>query len=150
MNKKETFMNFLESIQSKQNSKIINTVKKGFYISQNNNSSPKQSLTEATDYVTVGSSPHDEDCAQVGDPDYRSKCKAELHEFKRQLIEEFGEPPAGATLKIKAFPHDFGTYHELVVVFNDDIDEAVDYAFDLEDHGITSWDETAKKNLGIL
>ncbi len=60
--------------------------------------------------------------AQVGDPDYFSKAKIEL----RILLEYFQANypvPAEFTTRvyysIKAFNHDFGTYHEIVVIFDD-------------------------------
>lgn len=143
MTKKEIFVAFLESMKTTENSKLIETLKQGFNICH------EGAMMEGIDYVVIGSSPYDEDCAQVGTPDYSSKCKLELNEFRRQLIEKFGEPPFGARLRIKSFPHDFGTYHELVVEYNDNNEEAEDYAFKLEDHGIDTWDAEAKKNLGL-
>jgi len=70
------------------------------------------------DYLVVGSNGF----AQVGDPDYFTKAKIEL----RILLEYFqanypvpDEFAPKAYYHIKAFNHDFGTYHEIAVIFDD-------------------------------
>jgi hypothetical protein len=131
------FLTFLESLKNNDNNILIESVKKGF----------KTTLLEGRDHLYIGSAPYDEDCAQLGTNDYKKRCKLELTEFKRQLIDKFGPPPAGVELKVKGQPHDFGTYYELVVVFDDENETASDYAFDLEDHGIETWDEEAKEKI---
>ena len=95
------------------------------------------------DYVCIGSSPAYEDCAQVGSDDYFEKSRIELRAFRNQLIRVFGEPPYGAELRIKAFPHDFGTYHEVVCYFDDSEPESVEYAFRVENHAPENWDTEA-------
>jgi hypothetical protein len=99
------------------------------------------------DFLTIGSSPLDESCSQVGSPDYpeqsRKECRAFLHQLKRQ----FGEPPIGASLVIKSFPHDFGEYREVCVSFEDSLEEAVNYTFKLEGETPANWDEGAKQEL---
>jgi hypothetical protein len=60
-------------------------------------------------YVTLGPVPTHEPCSQVGTPDYDGP--AECARFKKQLEELF---PA-QEFAVKAFSHDFGTYHEVVV-----------------------------------
>lgn len=92
------------------------------------------------DYLTLGSTPTAEPCAQVGQPDYMERTLQEGKRFIRQLIKQFGEPPEGASLRLKGFPHDFGTYHEVVVWYDDDYPKAVDYAFLLEAETPEYWD----------
>lgn len=69
-------------------------------------------------YLVLGSNGF----AQVGDPDYFAKNKIEL----RILLDFFKENHPipepfinMAYYSIKAFPHDFGTYHEIVLIYND-------------------------------
>jgi len=70
------------------------------------------------DYLVVGSNGF----AQVGYPDYFTKAKIELqilHEFLQANYPIPDEFASKAYYYIKAFNHDFGTYHEVVVIFDD-------------------------------
>ena len=101
------------------------------------------------DYLTLGATPSGEDCAQVGTNGYATKARKECTAYKNQLERQFGSPPLGAYLSIKGFPHDFGTYHEVVVRYDENDKEAVEYAFKLEGDSPANWDDEAKKELGI-
>lgn len=71
------------------------------------------------DYLVVGSNGF----AQVGDPDYFTKAKIELRILLEFLQTNYPVPDEFAPkayYHIKAFNHDFGTYHELVVIYDDD------------------------------
>lgn len=100
-----------------------------------------------TDVLEIGCTPHEEDCAQVGSPDYRARARAECNAYRNQLIRLFGKPPEGAELIIKSNPHDFGTYYEVAVRFEEDNEKATDYAFDMENNSPAHWDEEAKAEL---
>lgn len=100
-----------------------------------------------TDYLNIGGSPTDEHCAQVGQPDYYEKGRAECVAFKHQLVRAFGEEPDGAHLAVKSFPHDFGNYLEVICYFDDDNEKAREYAFRLEGNTPALWDEEAKAEL---
>ena len=65
------------------------------------------------DYFSIGPTPSAEDCAQVGQPDYRRKALAECQRFIELIRKTLGPEPEGAELAIKSFPHDFGTYYEV-------------------------------------
>ena len=70
------------------------------------------------DYLVVGSNGF----AQVGDPDYFTKVKIELRILLEFLQTNYPVPDeftSKANYYIKAFNHDFGTYHEVVVIFDD-------------------------------
>jgi hypothetical protein len=83
-------------------------------------------------YISIGSTPHDEPpCAQIGDPDYDQKARAECKRFLEQIGRHYPEP-AGGYLKIKGFSHDFGKYYEVVAVFNDCDEEATLWALSIE------------------
>ncbi len=101
------------------------------------------------DYLNIGPSPASEDCAQLGKPDFYEQAKKECQAFKAQLIRAFGEPPQGARIASKAFQHDFGTYYEVVCYYQEDLEEAVDYAFKLENEMPEVWDEQAKEVLAV-
>lgn len=98
------------------------------------------------DYISIGSTPCDEACAQVGQPDYRRRALAECHRFIALLRKTFGPEPEGAELRVKAFPHDFGTYYEVVCHYDTDIPASVDYALHCEAQMPVTWgEETAEQ-----
>ena len=99
------------------------------------------------DEMTIGSSPINEDCAQVGSKDYATRAKKECKVYLNQLIRTHGAPPTGAFLAIKGFGHDFGTYYEVVVIYDEEIEKAVDYAFLLEGNAPENWDNISLQEL---
>lgn len=99
------------------------------------------------DYLSIGCSPADEECAQVGTENYWVRSGRECHAFLHQLTRIFGLAPAGAYLSVKTFPHDFGEYREVVCYFDTDVEESQEYAFRLESEAPAKWDEEARKEL---
>jgi len=95
------------------------------------------------DYVVIGPAPADEDCAQVGEDNYEAQARRECKLFITLLRETFGEEPSGAYLSIKGFPHDFGTYYEVVCYFNHRVRESIEYALRCEREAPTTWGEEA-------
>lgn len=98
-------------------------------------------------YLTIGSSPAGESCAQVGSPDYNRRMRAETRAFINQLTRLFGAPPGNADFRVKSSPHDFGTYYEVVVAYDDDAPEEVKFAFHVENNTPEAWDDEALKEL---
>lgn len=93
------------------------------------------------DYITLGPAPCNEDCVQVSSKnDYWEDMLKECKRF-RQAIEGKFPPPDGAHITVKRFPHDFGTYAEVAVVYDDEYPDAVDYAFMLESKTPATWRE---------
>lgn len=92
-------------------------------------------------YLELGGTPSDEDCAQVGQDDYREKALAECRRYKAQLERQFPNPPEGCSFGIKSFPHDFGSYHEVVIYFNDGNDEQIDFAYKVENEAPGNWQD---------
>jgi len=93
------------------------------------------------DYIIIGSAPIDEPCVQVGDPNYREKAIDECKRFITLIRKTLGNEPRGAYLKIMSFEHDFGHYHEVVCMFDDDKKEAVEYAYNCEANAPLTWNE---------
>jgi hypothetical protein len=100
------------------------------------------------DYITIGSTPADEDCAQLGSDNYRERMRKESAAFIAQILREFGLEPEGARLAVKGFPHDFGTYHEVVCYYDDSLPASVEYAFKVESPS-ANWDAQARAELGL-
>ena len=91
-------------------------------------------LFSRTDYVTVGPTPSGENCVQVGEEDYEQRSRVETRAYINQLRRQFPNVPEGAKFAIKSFPHDFGTYSEVVVKYLEDNEEAVNFAFEVENN----------------
>jgi len=92
------------------------------------------------DYINIGATPAEEDCAQVGSPDYSSRARVECQRFIELIRKTLGPEPEGARLATKSFPHDFGGYFEGVCYFDDQDEEARKYAFRSEREAPTRWD----------
>ena len=92
------------------------------------------------EYLPLGSTPTGESCAQIGSRDYAKRARRECQQYIDQLIRQFGEPPAGVNFMTKTFPHDFGSYYEVVIWYTvgDPIQES--YAFSVEGSLPESWD----------
>ena len=95
------------------------------------------------DYISIGATPADEECAQVGTPDYAhaQKSREEGKRFIELIRKKLGEEPEGASLAIKSFPHDFGTYHEVVCYYDDNNEQAVEYAYKCESDAPLTWED---------
>jgi len=93
------------------------------------------------DYITLGPTPAGENCAQVGDPDYNQKSKQECRRYIQLLINKFGDPPLGVNLKIKAFNHDFGVYHEVICEYDDSDELTAEYCYYLEANTPEYWED---------
>ena len=99
------------------------------------------------DYLTLGPTPAEEPCAQVGTAQYAEKTRSETRAYINQLHRQFGEPPGLSFFKVKRFPHEFGSYHEVVITFDDENEEALAFAYHVENNLPGKWDEQAKAEL---
>ena len=89
------------------------------------------------DYIDIGPSPAEEDCVQVGVENYRERAQVEMGRYIHAIRDTVGVEPPGARLRIKWFPHDFGTYGSVVVEYYDD--EGMEYAFRAEREAPERW-----------
>ena len=104
-----------------------------------------------SDYVNIGCTPYDEPCAQVGSENYNRlsilECRAFVNQCNRELIKKFGEDYK-CTVRINSFPHDFGTYKEVVAVYDDE--QSMSEALYLEGEAdLQNWDEEALEELKL-
>lgn len=88
----------------------------------------------SSNYINIGPTPPEEDCIQIGKPGAR----AETEIYRRQLEREFPEGNFG----VKAFRHEFGTYHEVVAYCY--TPEETEAAYAAEGEGAALWDEIAR------
>ncbi len=99
------------------------------------------------DYINIGCTPCEEPCSQVGSPQYPEASRIETRVFRDQIRRQFGQEPEGASLVIKSFDHDFGTYRQVVCYFDDALPESLEYALRLESEGPRRWDIPAQAEL---
>ena len=105
------------------------------------------------DHLTLGSTPWNEDCAGVGEPDYEARSIAECKRYKA-LLETLFPVPDGVYghFSIKSFPHDFGSYREVCAVFDDSQEASCEWAFDVENRLPDFWQSGAvpKGKISVL
>jgi len=99
------------------------------------------------DYLTLGPTPYDEPCAQLGTDHFYAKSRIESDAYINQLLRQFGEPPGLCFFRTKPFHHEFGTYYEVVITFFDDDEEAVRFAYNVENNLPAQWDQEALNEL---
>jgi hypothetical protein len=92
------------------------------------------------DIIWIGSAPAEEDCAQVGDPDYARNAKAECRAFIDAIRKVCGREPEGARLAIKGQAHDYGQYFEVAVIYDGNNRQAADYAQKVDDLAPQTWE----------
>lgn len=94
------------------------------------------------DSLNIGSCPHGEECVPTNNKILYGKAqREECRAFIEALRIMNGPEPEGARLYIKSNPHDFGTYYEVECAYDDEIEEAVEYAFKCEDCDLEKWEE---------
>ena len=91
------------------------------------------------DYFSIGPTPSEEDCAQVGQPDYRRTAMEECQRFIERIRTTLGPEPPDAELAIKSFPHDFGSYYEVVCYYDTTNERSMRYAWKVEKKAPTRW-----------
>lgn len=96
-----------------------------------------------SDYIELGPTPCEEDCAQVGQDNYRSIARKEAMAFVKQLNREFFSRVDRGLIEfgVKWFNHDFGSYCEAVVYYNPSDPESANAAIFAENNTPMRWDE---------
>ena len=98
--------------------------------------------------MEIGSSPYEEDCAQVGSNGYVQRANKELFSYMNQLKRLFPAAESiGIRFRIKWFSHDFGSYGEVCIYWNNENEDADIHAYEIERNLPGKWDEEAKKEL---
>lgn len=96
------------------------------------------------DYISLGPVPCEEDCTQVGRDNYDTQARAECKRFAAQILRHYPEPNAAARIGVKSFPHDFGSYYEVVAYYDTDDEVSTRWAFDIESDTkdvLHAWDD---------
>ncbi len=95
------------------------------------------------EYLTIGSTPYDEPCAQVGQENYHKQMRIETRAFKNQMQRIHPIPQENTSgfencsflpyYSVKSFPHDFGSYHEVCAIYDDNCEASCKWAFEAEE-----------------
>lgn len=101
----------------------------------------------ATSYMTLGPSPLNEMCVQLGKENYKEKALKECQRYVQLLESVFQERPDGVYFQVKTFSHDFGDYLEVVIVFDTDRPDQISYAYDVQANLPQEWDPFVDKVL---
>jgi hypothetical protein len=91
--------------------------------------------------------PHEEACSQVGTENYTELGLMEARALISQLRRIHGPEPVSTSIRTIRCNHDFGTYHDVAVQYNDDSDESVAYMLKIESGIPDTWDEEARREL---
>lgn len=94
------------------------------------------------DYLNIGPCPADEECVQVGSENYRARARKEMEQYILLIRDGCGAEPEGARLTIKWFPHDGGTYGEVVCEFW--TEKGQEYAYEVEGDAPSRWNDNVK------
>lgn len=97
--------------------------------------------------LEIASSPWGEPCAQVGQDGYGILAQAECKALIGQIRRVFGNEPEGARLFVKSNAHDFGSYYEVAVRFDESKRKAEAWAERVSEKYPEKWDETALREL---
>jgi hypothetical protein len=103
------------------------------------------------EYIELGPTPTHEECVQVGSPEFDLEAPKEMKAFINQLKRQFPQVEKSKTLSfsIKWFPHDFGTYGEVVINYFPGSEEE-DIVYKVESELPLYWDTEARIELGLL
>ena len=93
------------------------------------------------EYITLGPTPCEEACAQAGSDNYATESTKETKRYIALLQKLFPNPTQDNAFNRKAFPHDFGTYHEVVVWYDTNNAESVKFAFHVEANLPANWED---------
>jgi hypothetical protein len=91
------------------------------------------------DFIYVGSTPPEEECAQLGTEGYLQKSGDEMARYIALIRDVCGPEPEGARLEKKGSSHDFGIYYEVVCWYDTDKPKSQDYAYHVESRGPRTW-----------
>jgi hypothetical protein len=99
-------------------------------------------------FIEIGPVPGEENCAQVGSPDYTEASLRECEVFRRMLSRLFPVPEGLPVAYVgRTHPHDFGNYREVSIRYDDANGQAADFAYEVESSAPAEWDTIARYEL---
>jgi hypothetical protein len=114
-----------------------------------NNCKGLQGADQMKDYLFIDTTPSEEQCSQVGEEDYHAKARAEAKRMLAQIDKHYPLPNDATmgytTVAIES--HDFGAYFQIKIVFDDECEHSINWAFSIEGDELGAlryWDEEIK------
>ena len=99
-----------------------------------------------SEYLELGPVPSDEECTGTREgTDYITPQNQEMATYRRQLERMFPD----ADFRAKRFPHDFGSYGEVCVVYAPGT-ESEELAYRVEENLPRQWDNEERRELAGL
>lgn len=96
--------------------------------------------------IYIGGNPTEEPCVQVmSGANYLPAMRFETQLYLELLKETYPEPEGGF-FRLVTSRHDFGSYIEVVAVYDEEDEEASEWAFNAES-GVDEWPEAYKAKL---
>ena len=100
------------------------------------------------DRIELGfTTPHGDPCAHVGSENYGSNSLIECKVMFNQIIRQIGQPIGTCRFGVIKCPHDFGTYHDIAIRFEDERPEEVNYVELVQNLDLENWDVIAIQEL---
>ena len=100
------------------------------------------------DRIELGfTTPHGEPCAQVGTANYEKDSMIEAIAMINQITRRVGRPIGTCRFGVIGCSHDFGTYHDIAIRFEDERPEEVDYVEKVQSLDLENWDDIAIQEL---
>ncbi len=91
-------------------------------------------------YLDLAPVPLNIECEQLG-PQYNpEKARAECNRMRDLLLKKF-PPPGNAVIVIRSNSHDFGSYLSVEAKFEEDSEEEVNWAYNLENSIPLTWED---------
>jgi hypothetical protein len=101
---------------------------------------PRAEKDTPMDFIEIGATPGEADCAQVGKDGYHRLARIECNAYIVALTRYYGTPPEGSRFSVHSNPHDFGSYLDVRYVYDSAIPEHVAHAIKVE-NGLRFWAE---------
>lgn len=102
----------------------------------------------ALDEFQLGTTvPHEEDCIQLGQPNYSAYSKLEANLLMKQIVKELGDTPEGCSMKLIGCKHDFGTYYDIALIYDTDSEEHTKWVSKVEGELPNKWDFESRTEL---
>lgn len=98
--------------------------------------------------LSLSPTPVAENCCQVGSEDYSTNARKECRAFIRQLIRQF--PNSEGMLRITSNPHDFGNYLDVEIRYDEDSEDQMNLAYEMESNLPEYWDDIAINDDGMV
>lgn len=108
------------------------------------------------DYMYVGSSPYEEECAQSGTIGFHEVNRFQCGVLRDQLVREYkathngADVPDGCELATRREPGGNGGYYEVVANYDDSDEKGADAAFWMEANLPANWDREAHATLDVF